>query len=565
MLSKILQESISNLFSEKKYEDIIIKIEEFSSLENRPANLSSLIGVCRMLKIKKSNDDLLLALNDFEDAFNKSQDINLSIEALCNFINVCVGNYRKNSKIKDYFLKAKKMFLKIEKKIDYHEKLFIHGVDLFNYFCDQKKLEYLLSFLVKKNSNSKSIICSYGFFKNYSYEWSQNDYYNFSLKFKNYFPKYETKNISEIQYKKNKRIKIGFVSADFLNHSLSFFTKALIQNLDKNVFETFGIYLGSNKESDGSNNEVVQVFDKWLNLSKHNNQVVINTIQNERIEILVDQMGLTQSSRIEIFNTRVSPLQVSWNAFCNTVGFDTIDYLVADENLIYRNEEKFYSEKILKLKNIWNSHSGLKMNRQFKDLPFKKNNFITFGSFNNFLKISDNVVKVWSSILQKVKKSKLILKSSFNYDPEIILKKFHEYGVSDFIEILDRGDYYSLENHLRLYEKIDISLDTFPYNGVTTTFESLWSGVPVICLQGFNFNSRCGESILKNANLNNFLSSSEKEYINKAIYYAENVEILQEYRKVIFSNILKSNLFNTKKFSCDFEQAILSVYNRQVL
>ncbi len=561
MLSRILQESISDLFSKKKYNEIIIKIEEYSSQKDRPPGLSSIIGVCRMLNPFKSQSDLMLALNDFEDAYNKSKDPNLSIEALCNFISICIGDFKKYIEQK-HFLNAKKMFLKIEKEIGYNEKLYIHGVDLFNHFCDHNKLKFLLSSLIKNDSKSKSIICSYGFFNNYGYDWKQEDYYKFSIKFKDYFETFAIKKPDQIDYKKNKKIKICFVSSDFLSHSLSYFTKALLGNLDKSFFETYGIYLGSNNDADPSNQEIVKAFDNWLNLSDQKNEKIIEIIQKEKIEILVDQMGLTQGNRIEIFNSRVSPLQVSWNAYCNTVGFDNIDYLIADKNLIYKNEEKYYSEKVLKLNNIWNSHSGLNFERRFSDLPFKKNNFITFGSFNNFLKISDGVIKVWSSILKNIKKSKLILKSSYNYDTEIILKKFEKYGVSSSVEILNRQDYIDLEDHLRLYENIDIALDTFPYNGVTTSFESLWSGVPVISMKGFNFNSRCGESILINANLKNFLALSEDDYIKKTIFFSKNISILEKERKKIFNNILDTKLFNNKDFSKDFKEGILSVYNR---
>ena len=113
-----------------------------------------------------------------------------------------------------------------------------------------------------------------------------------------------------------------------------------------------------------------------------------------------------------------------------------------------------------------------------------------------------------------------------------------------------------------MYENIDIALDTFPYNGVTTTFEALWSGVPVISMKGFNFNSRCGESILINANLINFLALSGDDYIKKAIFFSENISILEEERKKIFDNILDTKLFNNKDFSKDFKEGILSVYNR---
>ena len=116
-----------------------------------------------------------------------------------------------------------------------------------------------------------------------------------------------------------------------------------------------------------------------------------------------------------------------------------------------------------------------------------------------------------------------------------VLDKFKKYGVDNSIVIYDRSHYSDLKDHLDLYECVDIALDTFPYNGVTTTFEALWKGVPVIVLKGYNFNSRCGESILKNANLDFFLASNEEEYIEKAIYLSNNVEKLENERKKIYN------------------------------
>ena len=124
------------------------------------------------------------------------------------------------------------------------------------------------------------------------------------------------------------------------------------------------------------------------------------------------------------------------------------------------------------------------------------------------------------------------------------------------IEILKktlRNDYLS---HINVYDNIDLCLDTFPFNGVTTTFEALWKNVPVITKKGYNFNSRCGESILKNANLENFIASNNEDYINKAIFYANNTDKLNEARKELYEKIEESPLFDTKSFSKDFCEAL---------
>ena len=251
------------------------------------------------------------------------------------------------------------MYEEIEKHFDYHEKLLASGSDLFQYLLDNKKTIKILKSLIENNSRSKITICKYSFINNYHYDWKQKDYFEYSKNFSNYFPKIKTQKLNEINYNQNKKIKIGFVSCDFTsNHSVTYFTKETIKHLDKNIFETYSFSLSEDKFLKSSSLELKKNFDKWHDLSKLRNEDIVKFIQNEKIEILFDVMGLTKAPRIEIFNTRISPLQISWLAFCNTVGFSTIDYLIADKNVIYEDEEKFYTEKIIKMPDIWNCHSG---------------------------------------------------------------------------------------------------------------------------------------------------------------------------------------------------------------
>ena len=563
MLSKIFSQNVKDLFVRKKYQEVIKKIEEFSSIKERPAGLSNLIGVCKILKSERNKNEIISALSDFEDSYLKSKKNEIGIEALTNFITTCVTNIKIYHEMADYLPKAKKMYEEIEKHFGYHERLFASGSDLYQYLLDHKKTIKILKSLIDNNSRSKITICKYGFINNYQEEWKQKDYFDYSKNFSNYFPKLKTKKLKEINYNQNKKIKIGFVSCDFTsNHSVTYFAKDTIKNLDKNVFETYSFSLSEDRFLKSSSLELKNNFDKWYDLSKLGNEDVVKFIQSEKIEILFDVMGLTKAPRIEIFNNRISPIQISWLAFCNTVGFETIDYLIADKNLIYEDEEKFYTEKIIRMPDIWNCHSGFNLVRKLTNLPFNENKYITFGSFNNFLKLSNNVIKVWSKILKSVENSKLILKSYNSYNTRTVLDKFKKYGVENSIIIYDRSNYSDLKDHLDLYESVDIALDTFPYNGVTTTFEALWKGVPVIVLKGYNFNSRCGESILKNANLDFFLASNEEEYIAKAIYLSNNIEKLENERKKIYDKITDTPLFNSNKFSSYLKDELLKIYKK---
>ena len=565
MQDSFFLDNINKLFSKKKYNDVIIKIENNNQfLENYP-DLFNICGVSKILKSDNNKSDIISALQDFENYFLNSKVDNKKIEAVCNYIATCVVNSKKYEDIISYFSKAKKIFELCKKQIGYNEKLFISGVDLYKYLVDLYSAKQLLKELIKKKSKSKIVYSAFGYLNNYDYEWNLKEYFEYSKKIIDFFPQHRSEIVNKINYKENKKIKIGFISKDFkANHSLTYFLKSFLLYFDKNKFETYGITLTDDNFIKDSSLELKNNFENWLNLSKLNNQEIINVLQNHKIEILVDLLGLFHADRIEIFNSRISPLQVSWLGYPNTVGFSNIDYLISDKNLIKDGEEKFYSEKILKLSEIWNCHSGFEFDRKLLETPVKLNKYITFGSFNNFLKISNEVLEVWSEILKKTKNSKLILKSSLNVNNNIIYEKFKKFGVHNSIKIYESSNFKDIKDHINLYKKIDIALDTFPYNGVTTTFEALWSGVPVISMKGYNMNSRCGESILKNGKIDSLISENKKDYITKALYYSKNIDKLEELRLKIFNNILNSPLFDSKKFSIEYQNKLLSVYNRTI-
>ena len=554
-------EDINVLFSKKKFEEVVFKIKENSHILKNYPDLFNISGVSQILKLNYNKNDVISALNDFENYFLRSKINDKKIEAVCNYIATCVVNSQKYHEIITYFEKAKNLFEKCEQQVGYNERLYLSGVDLYKYILDHNKNRKLLIQLIKNKTKSKIAACAYGYMSNYTYDWGLKDYFDYSKNFTDYFPKHKVKDISEIKYNENKKIRIAFVSKDFkANHSITWMIKDTLLYFDKNQFETFGISMTNDILLKGSSQELKNNFDNWFDFSKLKNDEIITKLQDFKIEILIDTGGLFHAERIEIFNNRVAPIQISWVGYLNTVGYPTIDFLISDKNLIKEDEEKFYSEKIIKMSNIWNCHSGFKFKREFSELPIKKNKYITFGSFNNFLKISDNVVEVWSQILKKINNSKLILKSSLNVNKNIILEKFKKFGVYNSIEFMERAQ--DIEKHIKSYKKIDISLDTFPYNGGITTFEALWSGVPVIGMAGFNMMSRCGESILKNAKLKNLISMNKEDYVNKALYLSKNLRELEVLRLKIFKDILNTSLFDSENFSINFQNKLLDIYKK---
>ena len=235
-----------------------------------------------------------------------------------------------------------------------------------------------------------------------------------------------------------------------------------------------------------------------------------------------------------------------------------MDYIIADHNVLDKTE--YYSEKILKLPDIWNCHIPIKEKIKIEDLPALKNGYITFGSFNNYAKISEQTVDIWSELLLNVK-SKLILKTSNSQNElgtDILMEKFKKRGVlPENIKFLERTKSYS--DHLRSYNKIDIALDSFPYNGATTSFESVWMGVPILTIRGKTFNSRYGYSINKNLKLDQFIGIDKKDFINKGKIASSNFESLSQLRKTLREKSLSSPLFDIKKFNVNFIKQINNI------
>ena len=546
---------IQKLLKEKKYSKIISEIEGLTLEKNRPAYLHNLLGVCRASQKNRTDMDVKYALNDFEAAFYKDSLGPISLDALCSHITLCAEMGRRESDLVNNMIISEKMYLEAEKKFFKNEKYIGYGLDLYKYLLKHKKriskLEEILSF----NDLNKLFGRIYINTQMYLSDWKQNDFEIFQKKFSKIFKIYNAKNISKVNVNKEK-IKIGFLSPDFYkSHSITYFIKNLIKDFKQTKFETHGLSLIKIEEHDETTEVLKDLFDNWSDLGEKTEQETITTIQNLNIEVLVDLAGLWSSNKIDIFNTRICPLQISWLGFNNSTGMKEVDFILADVNTV-KDEEKYYGSKIYKFPRIWNSHCGFKIERFFNELPIKRNGHITFGSLNNFMKINEEVLDVWINILKKIKNSKIILKSSLYVCEDVIKKKFEKEGLKDSIKILKKTRGNDFLSHINVYDKIDICLDTFPFNGVTTTIEALWKNVPVLTKTGYNFNSRCGESILKSAGLEKFIANNNEDYIKKAVYYANNIDDLEKVRKNLYENIEKSPIFDTKQFTKDFCSAI---------
>ena len=555
---------IKKLFYEKKFLELIHFIE--NQIKDKSSRHLNILGVTRLL-YEKNKDSFQLALSDFKLSYLKEKHSEIGLEAFINYINASVDYYdllNQTRSFKDhetFFNETLELYNEVKKKISYNSKLFYALARVYKRLNKFEETSHHYNLLYKNKDLNLTGVTSWVFFNNYLKNWRQQDYFYYSKLLNFYSKKYPTEELTPVLANKNHKIKIGFLSADILRrHSITNFLKTILLNYDKDKFE---IYLFLNHPKifdDETTQDFKKLVSKYFYIDCLNDIEVINLVRNENIDIMFDLMGLTSSHRTSLFKNRLAPVQITWLGYCNTTGLNEMDYLIADPNLIYPEEEKYYAENIIYMPNIWSCHSGFSFKPNTHNPPCLKNNFITFGSFNNFAKINKDVVYTWSKVLQNIKGSKLILKSSVRVRTSELKKMFQDFGVLNSVVFLENEA--SFERHLNLYNEIDIALDTFPYNGVTTSFEALWMGVPVITMRGYNFNSRCGESIIKNTKIDYLIASNKSEYVQKAIYLANNIKELLKIRKKLFNTVLSTPLFDTKSFAKEFEDTLINIFKK---
>ncbi len=553
----------AKLFQEKKYSLILSIIDKIAE-DKKNSGLYNLSGVCKM-SLSHSNESLESAIKDFRKAYLKEKNSVNAYHALKNFVNasmILFDNKFPNNELEIEQNIFEEILKYYDENKDFFEKDFSNTTSIIRVFkkkLDIKKAIYHLKKIIEKENTNTDAVASLCFHNNFLYDWKQSEYLRYSQILNERIQQFPSEDLVNLKSDKSSQIKLGFLSPDIRSkHSVTYFLRTILKEYDADLFEV-NLYL-NNKIEDETTNEFKKYVSKTTNITSSNDIEAINKIRKDQLDILIDLSGFSSNHRLVLLKNRLAPIQMSWCGYNNTLGIKEVDYLITDRNLIYENEKNEYSEKIIYLPKIWNCHSGYDVKRLKHNLPANKNNFITFGSFNNFLKINDDVIQVWSSILKNVQNSKLILKTSIPTANTIILEKFKQNGINNSVEFLKYNK--SFEDHLNEYKKIDIALDTFPWNGVTTSFEAIWMGVPVLTMKGFNFNSRCGESINLNLGLKELIAENQKDYIEKASLISGNKKKLEDTRNLVFENALASPLFESKKFSKSFFECLQNIYKK---
>lgn len=351
------------------------------------------------------------------------------------------------------------------------------------------------------------------------------------------------------------KIRVGFVSGDFKMHAVSFFLEGLLRNFDKNKFELIA-YTTQPKE-DEVTHLLKPNFNKWQAIFGKGDQDAAEIIYQDAPHILFDLSGHTGMNRLPVFAYKPAPIQVTWLGYPATSGLSEMDYILANRHVIPEGEEQPFVEKVWRLPEVVGCFSPLVEDIPIAPPPSLKNGYTTFGCFNNLIKMSDNVVAIWSQILNAVPNSKLYLQTKQLSEPSVLERtyaRYAEHGITADRLILEgltsRADYF------KSYNKIDIALDPFPCTGGTTTADTLWMSVPVLTMKGKNFWSRLGEAPIYYAGMQNWIANDETDYIRKAAEFSADKNYLTKLRCEQRDFVVASPLFDAVRFTKNFETAL---------
>lgn len=359
-----------------------------------------------------------------------------------------------------------------------------------------------------------------------------------------------------------KRLRVGYVSPDFRDHAVAAFFEPLLEAHNKSTFEIYCFDTSTDAE-DVVTDRLRNSADFWLRVTDLSDQEVAETIRKSQVDILVDLSGHTRGNRLLMFALKPAPIQVTWLGYLNTTGLKTMDYRITDPYLDPIGEtEQLHTETLCRLRH----HSCFRPSKHsppVSALPASANGHITFGSMNQWPKVSDEVKDVWATVLKAIDRSQLLIvargsqNSSFR---DRIVNEFVTRGIdAGRIRVSPSLDFTAF---LQLFSEIDISLDPFPYGGGTTTMQSLWMGVPVVTLRGATALARNSVGMLSEVGLPALIANSSSEYVAIACELAEDVTQLAQIRAGLRGRMTASCLTDAHEFAVSLESAYRSMWRK---
>ncbi len=360
-----------------------------------------------------------------------------------------------------------------------------------------------------------------------------------------------------------RRLRVGYLSGDFRLHSVAFFLLPLLEARDCGQIHV-SCY-STSLRSDEVTVRLRACADDWCDLTGRSDEDIARQIREDRIDLLVDLSGHTNDNRLTVFARKPAPIQVSYLGFPEPTGLSAIDYGLTD----HWADPPGATPEALAERLVWLPETAwcftpLSGSPPVGELPAISSAQLTFGCFNSFAKVTEEMFRLWARILQQVPGSRLVLKNLAVSNASVVRRVqafFGQQGIgAGRLELLP--PMLSPVDHLKCYQRVDIALDTFPYHGTTTTCEALWMGVPVITLAGSRHLARVGVSLLTNVKLPELVAERADEYVEKAAALARDLPRLAALRAGLRERMQRSPLMNGARAARGIESAYRTMWRR---
>ena len=349
----------------------------------------------------------------------------------------------------------------------------------------------------------------------------------------------------------DRRLRVGYVSPDLREHPVGRFMRTLLAHHRHDQFEIF--CYADHPKADAMTARLRSHADHWRNVQALSDAELAKQINDDRIDILVDLAMHTANNRLLVFARKPAPVQMSYLAYCSTTGLKAIDLRLSDPYLDPPGADEFYSEQTIRLPKRYWCYEAPADAPAVAPLPSIGNGFVTFGSLNNFAKISRPAIDTWVRILQGIPNSRLILHAHEGRHRQRLRDLLASQSIDP--NRLEFVGFYSMTGYLQQYARIDVALDPFPYGGGHTTFDALWMGVPVVTQAGGTGVGRGGVSILSNLGKPQWIAGSADRYIAIAIALAQDIEGRAAARNHLRDWMLQSPLMDAASHARAIESA----------
>jgi predicted O-linked N-acetylglucosamine transferase (SPINDLY family) len=348
-------------------------------------------------------------------------------------------------------------------------------------------------------------------------------------------------------------LRFGYVSPFFFQQAECYFVLPLLEAHDRTGYEVHCYSFSPHEDS--VTERMKACAQGWHDVHKDSDEQLAQRIRNDQIDILVD-LSMHMKNRLFAFARKPAPVQVTWLAYPGSTGLFTIDYRLTDAWMDPASGEhdRWYTERSYRLPGCWCCYSPLFDTPPVNSLPARADNRVTFGSLNAMCKMNEEVVALWSKVLLKVAASRLVLLSSSGRAGERLRSQFGRFGIApDRIELVPSATRF---DYLRYYHQIDIALDPFPYNGITTTCDALWMGVPVLTRAYAGLpSSLAGKALLMTAGLPGCVAKSEEGFVRIAAELAGDLPRLTQLRSTLRQQVAASPLMDAPRFARNVEAA----------